>query len=134
MSARDNTNTRKIKRVNTKKGLKVVVGSIGSDIRYDLKTRDISSNGFFLDFDDPDRFPFNGSSIMEIWIELEEGQVVFFNGRIARTISKEAAKDTGLGIPGIAVRIIQISQENQQMMAEFFQQFHEKESKELEAS
>jgi len=94
------------------------MGSIGSDVRYDLMTRDISNNGFFLDFDKPGRFPFTPSSIMEIWMQLGDGKSIFFNGKMARVVypTDDAAQVSG---PGIAVRIIQIESEEEKNLVLF---------------
>lgn len=105
-------------RVKLGEPLKVVMGSIGADVRYDLLTRNVSYNGFFLDFDKPGRFPFTPASIMEVWLELEGGTTVFFNGKMARVVypNDDLAKETG---PGIAVRIVQIDQKNELTLKEF---------------
>lgn len=104
MHKRDN---RGVLRVRLDEPLTVTMGSIGSDVRYNLVTRDISNNGFFLDFEKPGRFPFTPSSIMEIWMKLSEEKSIFFNGKMARVVypGDNTAKVTG---PGIAVRIVQI--------------------------
>ena len=46
---------RKVGRVRLNQPLKVLIGSIGADVRYDLLTSDISPHGFFLDFQAPGR-------------------------------------------------------------------------------
>jgi hypothetical protein len=109
---------RKTTRLSLREPLKVVMGSMGADVRYDLITRNISYNGFFLDFDKPGRFPFTPASIMEIWLELEPGLSVFFNGKMARVVypSDQSAAETG---PGIAVRIIQIDHKNENSLRSF---------------
>jgi hypothetical protein len=98
--------------------LKVVMGSIGADVRYDLETRNISYTGFFLDFEKPGRFPFTPASIMEVWLALEPDNTIFFNGKMARVVypSDETAKETG---PGIAIRIVQIDSKNEDNLHEF---------------
>jgi len=98
--------------------LRVIMGSIGADVRYDLLTRDISNKGFFLDFEKPGRFPFTPASIMEIWLELEEGNTIFFNGKMARVVypTDSGAKESG---PGIAVRIVQIEKDQEEVLIEF---------------
>lgn len=98
--------------------LRVVMGSIGAEVRYDMTTSNVSHTGFFLDFEKPGRFPFTPASIMEIWLELEPGNAIFFNGKMARVVypSDEAAKETG---PGIAVRIVQIDVRNEKSLFEF---------------
>lgn len=103
--------------------LRVVMGSLGADVRYDLLTRNVSHTGFFLDFEKPGRFPFTTASIMEIWLELEAGNTIFFNGKMARVVfpNDEAAKDTG---PGIAVRIVQIDSRNEKALFEFLDRKH----------
>lgn len=110
--------TRKNGRIKLKSALRVVMGSLGADIRYDLLTRNISHTGFFLDFEKPGRFPFTTASIMEIWLELEPGNTIFFNGKMARVVfpNDEAAKETG---PGIAVRIVQIDAKGEKSLFDF---------------
>ena len=116
MSARKES--RKNNRIKLDHGLRVVMGSIGADVRYDMATRNISHTGFFLDFEKPGRFPFTAASIMEIWLELEPGNTIFFNGKMARVVypGDERAKETG---PGIAVRIIQIDSKNEKALFDF---------------
>lgn len=109
---------RKNVRVRLEAPLRVVMGSIGADVRYDMTSRNISHTGFFLDFEKPGRFPFTAASIMEIWLELEPGLTVFFNGKMARVVypTDERAKETG---PGIAVRIVQIDAKNEKILFDF---------------
>lgn len=108
-------------RVQLDSPIRVIMGSIGAEIKYDLLTRNVSSNGFFLDFDKPGRFPFTPSSIMEIWLEIAPGNTVFFNGKMTRVVypEDEHARDTG---PGIAVRIVQISRDQDSKLREFVRQ------------
>lgn len=116
MSARKES--RKNNRIKLEGGLRVVMGSIGADVRYDMTSRNISHTGFFLDFEKPGRFPFTAASIMEIWLELEPGSTIFFNGKMARVVypNDERARETG---PGIAVRIIQIDAKNEKALFDF---------------
>ena len=115
MGGREN---RRVVRVRLLNPLTVTMGSIGSDVRYDLQTHDISNNGFFLDFEKPGRFPFNPSSIIEVWMVLGTGEKIFFNGKMARVVdpSDEGAKVSG---PGIAIRIIQIEGEQEKMLIDY---------------
>jgi hypothetical protein len=110
--------SRKNGRIKLNDQLRVVIRSIGADVRYDMVSRNISHTGFFLDFEKPGRFPFTAASIMEIWLELEPGNTIFFNGKMARVVfpQDEAAKETG---PGIAVRIVQIDSKNEKALFEF---------------
>lgn len=105
-------------RLKIEKPLRVLMGSIGGDVRYDLMTRDISNKGFFLDFEKPGRFPFTPASIMEVWLELEAGNTIFFNGKMARVVypTDAAAAESG---PGIAVRIVQIEKDQETALIEF---------------
>lgn len=115
MGGREN---RRVVRVRLLEPLTVTMGSIGSDVRYDLQTHDISNNGFFLDFEKPGRFPFTPSSIMEVWMVLGSGEKIFFNGKMARVVypKDEGAKVSG---PGIAVRIIQIENEQEKILVDY---------------
>ena len=117
MGSKDN---RKVFRVKLEKPLKVVMGSIGADVKYDLVTNDISPNGFFLDFEAPGRFPFNPSSIMEVWLSLDGGDQVFFNGKMARVVYP-ATDGEDKGRPGIAIRIVQINNEEEKKLLNFIE-------------
>ena len=118
MGNRDN---RKTFRVKLKTPLHVVMGSIGADVKYDLVTNDISPNGFFLDFESPGRFPFNPSSIMEVWLKLSSDNEIFFNGKMARVVypSEEPGKP---GRPGIAIRIVQINNSEENKLLQFIKE------------
>lgn len=103
--------------------LHVVVGSIGSDVRYELETKDITARGFFLESSTPGRFHFTMSSIVEVWIELGSDLTVFFNAKIARiTESSEAMEESRTddsATPGIQFRIIQIEPEEEKKLTDF---------------
>mgnify|MGYP002132643336 CR=1 FL=1 len=111
-------NRRKVRVRLSHMTLPVLMGSIGSEVRYNLLTKDLSNHGFFLDFEKPGRFPFTPDSIMEIWLTLDKGNTIFFNGKMARVVhpKDEAAKFTG---PGIAVRIVQIEPEQEKLLHNF---------------
>ena len=119
MSTRDLRRTVQAKLENS---LDVVVGSIGSGIRYNLKTCNLSSDGFFLEFSNPNRFPFTDSTMLEVWLKLRDNEVVFFNGKIVRTVLEgdEGFEETG---PGLSVRIIQIATDHQTVMEDFIHEF-----------
>ena len=59
---------RKVQRILLEEPLRVVLCSIGAEVKYELTTRNVSNTGFFLEFESPGRFPFNQSSIMEVWM------------------------------------------------------------------
>ena len=77
---------RRVIRIHLDDPLKIVLGSIGVNVRYSMLTNNISSNGFFLNFEKPGRFPFTPSSIMEVWLELDSDNTIFFNGKMARVV------------------------------------------------
>lgn len=106
---------RKVQRVILKEPLKVVLCSIGAEVKYELTTRDVSNTGFFLEFDSPGRFPFTPSSIMEVWMQLSVQRSIFFNGKMARVVIET---EDGRG-SGIAVRIVQIDKENEDLLLQF---------------
>ncbi|MCX6127950.1 MAG: PilZ domain-containing protein [Proteobacteria bacterium] len=118
MSAQSSRESRKVKRIRLERPMRVIIGSIGAHIRYETTARDISHNGFFLEFDSPARFPFNQSSILEVWAELEPDQGIFFNGKMARLVVKENAvvQDTEAGI---AIKIVLIDRDNEKILMEF---------------
>lgn len=105
---------RKVQRILLDTPLKVVLCSIGANVRYELTTRDISFTGFFLEFDSPGRFPFNQSSIMEVWLELDQKHRIFFNGKMARVVLPGSS-----GQSGIAIRIVQIDKDAENTLIQF---------------
>ncbi len=113
---------RRVLRISLEKPLKVLIQSIGSEVKYSLETRNVSNSGLFLSFEQPGRFPFIPSSIMEVWLELEEGHSIFFNGKMSRVVhpSDSAAKLMG---PGIAIRIIQIDAEADKSLNDYINKF-----------
>lgn len=119
MTAGKKENRRNI-RIRLDASLKVVMGSMGSTVRYDLMAKDISSTGFFLAFDRPGRFPFTPSSIMEIWMELEADKTIFFNGKMARIVKPDDPAAQLMG-PGVGIRIVQIDKENETRLKEFLE-------------
>ncbi len=111
-------NRRNTKRLLLNSSLDVEMCSIGGLVKYTLQTRNISHTGLFLDFDKPGRFPFTPSSIMEVWLKLNENEAVFFNGKMARVVypEDEHADLTG---PGIGIRFIQIDRKNEELLDRF---------------
>ncbi len=109
---------RKNGRLRLSKSVRVIIGSIGAQIRYEVQSRDVSNTGFFLEFESPGRFPFNQSSILEVWAELEPERTIFFNGKMARVVPKEHAvmADTGAGI---AIKIVLIDRDNERVLQDF---------------
>ncbi len=110
--------SRKMKRVRLGRPMRVVIASIGAQVRYETTARDVSHTGFFLEFDSPARFPFNQSSILEVWAELEPDSAIFFNGKMARIVPKENAvvQETEAGI---AIKIVQIDRDNEKILQDF---------------
>lgn len=107
-----NRENRRNGRVVLEQPLKVVMCSLGAQVKYQLMTRDVSSTGFFLEFDSPGRFPFTMASIMEVWMELDEATTIFFNGKLARIVHQEDVHALENG-PGIAIHIVQIDKKNE---------------------
>jgi hypothetical protein len=97
---------RQERRIMLSNPLNVIISSIGSDVRYQFKSRDISVSGMFLKFDDPNRLPFNPSSILEVWVELGDN-VIFCNAKIVRVVYPDDELNKLYG-PGIAIRIIEM--------------------------
>ncbi len=114
----EQTEKRRVRRASLTKPLRVVLGSIGSDTRYDLLTYNVSVNGFFLNFERPGRFPFTSASILEVWLEIDSKTTVFFNGKVARVVKKEDIQGNE-GNTGIAIKIVQISREDDDALRRF---------------
>ena len=118
MKKREN---RKVERVILQKGLKVVICSIGAQVRYELVTRNVSHSGFFLEFESPGRFPFNSASIMEVWLTLDDERTIFFNGKMARVVKKGDPTEEETGT-GIAISIVQIDHEAESHLKKFIKE------------
>lgn len=118
--------SRKIFRVRLDEPLGVEVSSIGSPLRYQLVTEDISLRGFFLEFDAPARFPFLHSSILEVWLKMPSGERIFFNGKIARVV--QSLQDSSDMRKGIAIRIVQIEPEAKEVLQRFISQHRQMET------
>ena len=116
MKSREN---RKVNRIKLDDPLKVVICSIGAHVKYELTTSDVSNNGFFLSFENPGRFPFNQSSIMEIWLSLGNTGTIFFNGKVARVVQPIEGQDEASQESGIAVRIVQIDKDSEDLLKGF---------------
>lgn len=115
----DPKNKRTHTRIELKEPLNVKIASIGGSIQYDLVTKDVSYYGFFLGFDEPARFPFQSSSILEIRLELPTKEIVFFNGKIARVVFPGLEGDKPATVPGIAIRIVQMDKLHEKMFENF---------------
>lgn len=109
---------RRYGRVIIEKALRVSMRSIGSEASYNMETRNVSDTGFFLRFEKPGRFPFTPSSIMEVWLTLEEGSTIFFNGKMTRVVHPDEAVSLDTE-PGIAIKIIQIEKDEENILREF---------------
>ena len=96
---------RKFRRISLEKPLQVSLGSIGSDMKYELSTTNISSAGFYFNFEEPHRLPFNTSSIIEVWVKFEDDKSVFFSGKLSRVVYPEdelaSIHGAGFGTVGI---------------------------------
>lgn len=118
MSRASSRENRKNQRITLDEPLRVVMCSIGGQVRYELATRNVSNTGFFLEFESPGRFPFNRSSIMEVWMTIGAGDSIFFNGKMARVVHRGEESELG---PGIGIRIVQIDKENEDKLRQFIQ-------------
>ncbi|MBC61894.1 MAG: hypothetical protein CMP11_05505 [Zetaproteobacteria bacterium] len=104
-------------RVMIKRPVEIVLCSIGSDVTYDLSSKNLSAHGFFIEFDEPGRFPFTTSSLLEVWIKISDEQTVFFNGKIDRIAKKDETSD--ILATDIYVEIVQITAQDQEMLKNF---------------
>lgn len=118
MSEQSKRENRRVIRLILPQPLRVRISSMGGTVQYDMQTRNISHTGFFLDFEKPGRFPFTPASIMEIWLETTDGQVLFFNGKMVRKVMQGEPGSEVTG-PGIAVRIVQIDAKTEHRLRDF---------------
>lgn len=95
--------------------LPVLVGSIGSDIHYEMETSTVSLTRFVLSVDNPEKFPFSHSSILEVWLDIGEEEPVFCNGKISTETFESPEGDT----PAVVIRIIQIASKQGQRLVHF---------------
>lgn len=102
---------RRHERVLLEKKRPVVIAPIGSDVRYHLETKNVSNQGLFLEYDKPGRFPFTPASIMEVWLDVGNSELIFFNAKMTRMIMP-GDEDSSIWGAGIAIKIVQISKEN----------------------
>jgi hypothetical protein len=121
---------RKLVRLIMDHHVRVSIGSLGSDVRYELQTKNISYTGFFLDYEKPGRFPFTSSSIMDISIQLSKDLKIEFNGKMVRRVmpGEPGSEITG---PGIAVKIVQIDTKTEQKLKDFIDRTIEDRQKSL---
>lgn len=101
---------RKFDRVTLETKNKASITSLGSTLHYSLETLNISKRGLYFSCKNPERFPFSTSSIMEVSLDIGDGKKIFFNAKPVRFYSP-LDNEASLWGPGLAVRIIQISKE-----------------------
>ena len=111
---------RRFERVTLKEKNKATVVSIGSEIQYNMHTRNVSNKGLFLEYGSPKKLPFTVSSVLEIWLDIGEEARIFFNGKVVRTVLPEDNQASLWG-PGVAIKIIQITDEQNSKLEEFIQ-------------
>jgi hypothetical protein len=122
---------RKVGRVILSEPLRVVMCSIGAQVRYELVTQNISFSGFFLQFDSPGRFPFTPASIMEVWLVLDHETTLFFNGKMARVVHHGDPTESETGT-GIAIQIVQIDKKNDEILRDFIESKHQEQREKTE--
>jgi hypothetical protein len=112
---------RQEKRVILSSPLNVIISSIGSDLRYEFKTRDLSVGGMFLKFADPNRLPFTSSSLLEVWVELGS-EIIFCNAKIVRIVhpKDEISKLYGAGV---AIRVVEIQQRDSDLLSKYLSDY-----------
>ena len=101
--------------------MNVIISSIGSDLRYEFKTRDLSVGGMFLKFADPNRLPFTSSSLLEVWVELGN-EIIFCNAKIVRVVhpKDEISKLYG---SGVAIRVVEIQQRDSELLSKYLSDY-----------
>lgn len=109
---------RRGERILLKEKRPVVIAPIGSDIRYRLETRNVSDKGLFLEHENPERFPFTNSSLMEIWFDAGGEALICFIAKMMRQVGKSDEKASLWGT-GIAIKIIQIAKEDEERLGAF---------------
>lgn len=118
---------RKVNRIILEHPIPVKMCSIGAQVKYELLTRNVAQTGFFLEFASPGRFPFTPASIMEVWLEIEENNPIFFNGKMARVVRSGDPKEAEFGT-GIAIKIVQIDGANEARLRQFLDQKHQEQA------
>lgn len=111
---------RSSKRVTLTQKNSVSLVSIGSDVKYSFKTRNISNQGLFLEYKTPENLPFTSSSLVEAWLTLDEGETIFFNAKVVRVVLAHDNQASLWG-PGIAIKIVQISDNSHLKLEKFIQ-------------
>ena len=116
---------RKFERFTLETKNKAYLASIGSSLIYALQTRNISKKGLFLSCEDPERYPFTTSSLLEVSLDIGDGQSVFFNAKPVRFFSP-FDNQASLWGPGLAIKIVQISEGEDKKLEKFLKDLSEK--------
>jgi hypothetical protein len=105
MSYGINTNAKRDRRIKPRFEIKVEARIqaqlIGSPLKLDFVTENISEGGLLLNYSGRERLTFNAATILETWLFPDEGDPIFFFTKFVRYQSPTT----------IAIRIIDIDQD-----------------------
>jgi len=115
-------------RIALEEPLKTTIRSIGSKIKYNVETKNLSNSGtrIIKKKDSQQDWKFTENSMLEVWITLNEktGEEIFFNAKILWNI-----EDKGDMIYGL--KIIQINKREEDILIRFIQSLREQFGEEL---
>jgi len=110
---------RKLPRIEVHQSLRVYVKSIGSNVEYELQADNISSRGINLVGRQSISYPFNSSTLLDVWVQIKDKQnsVIYFTGKIVGTQKKHCKFIYRL-------RIVQISTEAELKLIQYITDHH----------
>ncbi len=115
-------------RIALEKPLKTTIRSIGSKIKYQVETKNLSNAGtrIIKKKDSKQDWKFTENSMLEVWITLDEktGEEIFFNAKIIWDMEDKDDMIYGL-------KIIQINKREEDTLIRFIQSLREQFGEEL---
>lgn len=108
---------RRMIRIQVKRQLRAYIKSVGSHVKHEFETIDVSVNGLLLHSPRTRRYPFSEATLLEVWLQLddEDKTVIFFNAKVARSF--EDKKDDGR--LNFGLRIIQIEKGQEERLVRY---------------
>ncbi len=88
---------------------RVVAQLIGSSVKHEFMSDNISSAGLLLQHDPSVPHAFNHHSILEVWIDDDHSQSIYFLAKYIRKASENS----------FAIRIVDVDSKNEKLLAAF---------------
>ncbi len=87
-------------RLIVRKSLRVYIRSIGSNVKYELFSKNISHKGIGLESFVERKYPFDLNTLLDVWLQLDDqdNTVVSFCAKIVRSQDSDGKQSYGLSI------------------------------------